>query len=275
MNRWFDEIAKGTLIAGAFFMSVSAAAAADGVPEIVTTADVVLLGEIHDNPRHHLTQAEFVRAIGPKAVVWEMLTPEQARAVEPAWQSDPARLERELDWASSGWPAFNLYAPVFGAAADAAWFGAQVPRAEVSGIMSGGIAAWFGDAAQAYGLADPLPKAEQAAREADQLASHCNALPAEMLPVMVDIQRVRDAVLARAVVQALDTAGGGPVVVITGNGHARLDRGVPVYLSRVRPELKVVALGQSEDGIVSGRFDLLRDAPAVDRGDPCEAFKKK
>jgi len=275
MNRWFDEFAKGTLIAGAFFVTAFAALAEEAVPGFVTSADVVLLGEIHDNPRHHQTQAKFVRAIGPKAVVWEMLTPEQARAVEPAWQSDPDRLERELDWASSGWPAFSYYAPVFEAAADAAWFGAQVPREAVSGIMSGGIAAWFGDAAQDFGLSAPLPRDEQAVREAGQQASHCNALPAEMLPVMVDIQRVRDAVLARAVVQALDAAGGGPVVVITGNGHARLDRGIPVYLERVRPELTVVALGQSEDGVVSGRFDLLRDAPAVDRGDPCEAFKKK
>ena len=40
--------------------------------------DVVILGEIHDNPAHHEVQAERVADIQPRALVFEMLTPEQA-----------------------------------------------------------------------------------------------------------------------------------------------------------------------------------------------------
>jgi uncharacterized iron-regulated protein len=94
-----------------------------------------------------------------------------------------------------------------------------------------------------------------------------------MLPGMVEVQRLRDAVLARAVVQAVEETGG-PVAVITGNGHARRDRGVPAYLGRIAPDLEVFVLGQTEDGApLEGGFDEVVSAPAVDRPDPCAAFQ--
>ncbi|MEL7256204.1 MAG: ChaN family lipoprotein, partial [Pseudomonadota bacterium] len=40
--------------------------------------DVLILGEFHDNPTHHAVQADAVRVIAPKAVVFEMLTPAEA-----------------------------------------------------------------------------------------------------------------------------------------------------------------------------------------------------
>jgi uncharacterized iron-regulated protein len=90
---------------------------------------------------------------------------------------------------------------------------------------------------------------------------------------MVAVQRLRDAVLARAVVQAMAETGG-PVAVITGNGHARRDWGVPAYLSRVAPEWEVFVLGQTEAGApLAGGFDAVLSAPAVDRPDPCAAFR--
>ena len=86
------------------------------------------------------------------------------------------------------------------------------------------------------------------------------------------IQRLRDAVLARAVLRATDETGG-PVAVITGNGHARKDRGIPTFLSRMRPGLSVFVLGQSEDGTITGEYDAVIDSPGVEREDPCLAFK--
>jgi hypothetical protein len=86
-----------------------------------------------------------------------------------------------------------------------------------------------GDAAR-FGLTEALDPDEQAAREAEQQEAHCNALPEEILPGFVEAQRLRDAALAEAALAALaDT--GGPVVVVTGNGHARADWGVPALLA--------------------------------------------
>lgn len=235
--------------------------------------DIVILGEVHDNPAHHAEQAARVAALKPRALVFEMLTPDQAARLTPDLIADPEAMAEALGWASSGWPDFAMYHPIFAAAPEAAIFGALVPREAARAVLEGGLAESFGDGADAYGLTEPLPEAEQAAREALQLAAHCDALPEEMLPGMVAVQRLRDAVLARAVIRAMEETGG-PVAVITGNGHARRDWGVPSYLARVAPDLEVFVLGQTEEGApLQGGFDEVVSAPAVARPDPCAAFR--
>lgn len=236
--------------------------------------DVVFLGELHDNPGHHARQAAYVADLEPKALVFEMLTQAQADLVTPELVADEAALEAELGWNASGWPDFAMYYPIFAAAADAPVFGAAVPRETAMDVMQTGVADAFRGDPEAYDLAVVLPEALQEAREALQLAAHCDAMPAEMLPLMVDIQRLRDAELAFSSLQALQQFGA-PVVVITGNGHARLDWGAPVYVQAADPSVTVAALGQAEDGAGApgGVFDLIETSPPVDRGDPCAAFR--
>jgi uncharacterized iron-regulated protein len=207
--------------------------------------DVYFLGEIHDNPAHHRTQADWVAALGPKALVFEMLTPDQAGRVTPALIADAEQLGAVLGWADSGWPEFAMYHPIFAAAPDAAYLGAAVPRDAARAAMSQGVAAAFGGQAARFGLDRPLPDDEQARREALQLRAHCDALPGEMLPGMVAIQRLRDARLAERALEALDRYGA-PVAVITGNGHARRDWGAPAALALAAPDLQIFALGQGE-----------------------------
>ena len=236
-------------------------------------ADVVFLGELHDNAAHHQRQAVYVADIAPTALVFEMLTQAQADLVTPELAADEAAMEVALGWNASGWPDFSMYYPIFAAAPEAVIYGAAVPRDVARRAMETGMAEAFRGDAEAYGLTVPLPQDQQAAREALQLAAHCDAMPAEMLPVMVDIQRLRDAELAYSAVQAFE-AHGGPVVVITGNGHARMDWGAPVYLMAAAPGLRVMSLGQGEEDVPpSGLFDLVESAPEVDRGDPCAAFR--
>ncbi|APG47987.1 ChaN family lipoprotein [Phaeobacter porticola] len=256
--------------------ATAATSVLDLVPRL-TDADVVFLGEAHDNPAHHQVQAELIAALAPAAVVWEMITPAQAAGLTPDLLRDGPALAEALDWAQSGWPDFALYQPVFAAGHGAAHVGALVPRADTRRAMEIGVAAFFGPDAAQYGLTDPLPEAQQSQREADQLANHCNAMPPEMLPVLVNLQRLRDAALARAVVIALQQPdydrSKGPVVVITGNGHARLDRGAPVALRQVRPDLRIAALGQSEDSQIAGEFNVVLDTVAISRPDPCLTFQ--
>lgn len=253
-----------------FLIFAPTALAAGGVFD---GADVVFLGELHDNPAHHLRQAAYVTEIAPTALVFEMLTQAQADLVTPDLVADEAALEAALGWNDSGWPDFSIYYPIFAAAPEADYFGAAIPRDVARQAMAEGMAEAFRGDAEAYGLTAPLPDAQQAEREALQLAAHCDAMPEEMLPVMVNIQRLRDAELAYSAVQAVE-AHGGPVVVITGNGHARMDWGAPVYLMAAEPDLRVAALGQGEEGAApSGVFDVVETSPPVDRGDPCDAFR--
>ena len=240
-------------------------------PETYGGAQVVVLGELHDNPTHHAHQARAVATLVPKALVFEMLTPEAARTM-PAVLPDVASLEKLLGWEASGWPDFALYHPIFAAAPQARVYGAEVPRGASRRAFDDGIAAVFGAGAGAYGLTAPLPPEDQAGREAEQAEAHCNALPPDLLPGMVDVQRLRDAALARAVVQAMEDTGG-PVAVITGNGHARTDQGLTVPLARVAPELRLLSIGQFELAAPAAPpHDLWLVTPAAPRDDPCKAF---
>ncbi|MCZ7675002.1 MAG: ChaN family lipoprotein [Roseovarius sp.] len=236
--------------------------------------DVVLIGEVHDNPGHHAEQAARVAAIKPAALVFEMLTPEQAAAATPAARASEAALRAALDWDKTGWPDFAMYYPIFAAAPQARILGAGVTRKAARKALEQGFATLIGDAdAARFGLDAPLPPDQQKAREALQMRAHCDALPDAMLPGMVRVQRLRDAMLARAAIAAHD-ATGGPVVVITGNGHARRDWGAPALLARAAPGLRVHAIGQTEDGLpLPGGFDEVISSPAADRDDPCEAFR--
>lgn len=249
------------------------AAALVAIAPLAQAQDVLILGEVHDNPAHHLAQAAEVEALSPSAIVFEMLTAAQADGAVMPQVADADALSAHLNWGDSGWPDFSMYHPIFTAAPGARIFGAGVSREAAFAAIGSGIAEAFAGDASAYGLDQPLPEDQQEAREELQFQAHCEALPRDILPGMVAVQRLRDAELARVTLTALEVTGG-PVAVITGNGHARRDWGMPVYLERVAPGLEVVVIGQTEDNDpLRGTFDKVLTAPSIERPDPCEAFR--
>lgn len=263
----FNLVSAGAALWAALFaLEVSAE-----VPQAAREAQVVVLGEQHDNPDHHMRQAAWVAELEPAALVFEMLTPAQGARAAFDW-TDQADLDAAIGWSGSAWPSFDMYFPIFAAAPDAVVYGAGVPRDELRAQLAAPLAAH--PLAIGFGLDQPASPDEQSARETLQAEAHCGALPDEMLPVMVDAQRLRDAALADVSLRALRNTGG-PVVVITGNGHARTDWGMPALLAYAAPDVTVFALGQGEDGsMVGGAFALTLDAPAPARGDPCAAFSQ-
>ena len=267
----------------AFLLALFAAplARAATVPEFIDRArgaDLVVLGEIHDNPTHHETQAEIVAALQPAALVFEMIpqsAEEKVNALRATGGSKDA-LAAALDWRESGWPDFTLYWRILAAAPRAQVFGAEQPGAEVRRAVIEGAAGVFGPDAANYGLDEPLPPAEQRLREAEQMRAHCDALPAEMLAGMVEAQRFRDASLADAAIWARTMTGGWQVVVITGSGHADKLRGMPALVSFAQPGLRIVTLGQFEgDPDTAGDYDALMIAPAPPRADPCAGLVER
>jgi uncharacterized iron-regulated protein len=266
-----STVLTAALLAVSFAAPLSSAEIAAEALDALPDADVVILGEVHDNPVHHQNQARAVAAIRPAALVFEMLTPEQAARASGVSRDDAAGLEAALGW--NNWPDFAMYHPIFTAAPTAQIRGGALPIDEVRRSIIDGAARVFGEGADEYGLTTALRDEDQAAREALQMSAHCDALPEVMLPGMVEAQRLRDAALARATVQA-HAATGGPVVVITGTGHARRDHGIPAKLAIAAPGLSVMAVGQMEaDPGAEAPFDLWVVTGGVDRPDPCAAFR--
>ncbi len=245
------------------------------LPPEALKADVLFIGEQHDNTTHHVRQAAWVEELKPSALVFEMLTSEQAGLVTSENRNDATALENALNWNASGWPDFSMYHPIFIAAPEADIYGAAVPRGKLRAMMGSNLDEVIGtDAVQMFDLDTPLPADQQLEREALQRTAHCNALPEDLLPRMVSVQRVRDAALAQTALYALQKTGG-PVVVITGNGHAREDWGAPFLLRLADATVDVFSIGQGEAGQVpDGGFGFVADGPAVDRGDPCDAFNQ-
>lgn len=264
-------------ILGAVLMAVPLSAAEDvelsELPTEVFGAQIVFLGEQHDNLGHHEVQALWTLKLAPRAIVFEMLTADQAAKITPENRQDEITLEQTLAWEASGWPDFSMYYPIFAAAPKAEIYGAGVPRDQLRDLMAEDLADVVGAATVArFELDQPLPASQQTTREDLQRTAHCDALPEELLPRMVSVQRLRDASLAQAALQALETHGP-PVVVITGNGHAREDWGAPFLLRQAAPEVAVFTLGQGEAGrMPDGEFAFVVDGAPVDRGDPCAAF---
>lgn len=268
----------GPLIAGLFLAwSVHAQEISpDDFPSL-PEAQVVIVGEIHDNPKHHENQALVAATLRPKALVFEMFGPRAALEATPEKRRRSEDLAGALGWEDSGWPDFTWYYPIFVAAPDAAVFGGAVPREDARRAVQEGAAEVLGSSAALFALDRDLPDTQQADREALQKSAHCDALPEDILPGMVEAQRLRDAALSRAVLAALAEAGG-PVLVITGNGHARRDWGIPALLEEAAPGTSVLVLGQFE----ASPEAQYGDAPPFDhwlitepaaREDPCAAFR--
>ncbi|MEL7347063.1 MAG: ChaN family lipoprotein [Pseudomonadota bacterium] len=255
-------------------------------------ADVAILGEIHDNALHHERQAEMVAAIAPSGLAFEMVPEASERGIAVFLETggEPGAIGPAIGWERMGWPDWSIYRPIFDAAfeddASPVITGGALPRASLGLAMREGAASAYGDGAVAAGLDRPLSALVQAQMTAEMIRAHCDLIPAEAAAPMVEVQRLRDARFAAAVLRARDRAPAGPTVLITGNGHARTDRGVPAFLDTMAPALSVLSLGQVE---VTGDADSAGDyadqlalydfvwfsTGVPGRGDPCDALRQR
>lgn len=256
-------------------------------------ADFVLLGEKHDNPDHHRLQAKALSGLverGRRPVVgFEMLTTDQSAALTAHLEKnsrDAAGLGPAVGWEKSGWPAWEQYQPI----ADVA-LAAGLPLAAVSlsrqisqKIRKLGLAALPAEVVVRTQLDTPLDTETQQAMEDEVRDAHCGYLPERAVKPVVRMQRVRDAVMADNLALSSRQADGG--ILITGAGHARNDRAIPIVLKRLRPQSHTltVAFLEVQDGWNSPNdyadifgapalpFDFIWFTPRLDDLDPCEKF---
>jgi len=245
---------------------------------LLGSAQVVVLGETHDNPDHHALQAWAVRALvaagGRPQVAFEMIDRDRQADLAAA-APDLDGLGDALRWKERGWPDWSLYRSIAEAALAA---GGTLSAANLPADLTRQIARRAEPAEQAarLGLDIPLPDNIAAALADEIRASHCNMMPESAIPAMVRVQRARDAEMAATVAALAQRPGAGPVVLIAGAGHARTDRGVPERLGQIAPGLNVFSLGliETEAAITDPAaepppFDAVWFTGRAEREDPC------
>jgi len=191
-----------------------------------------------------------------------------------------------LDRRAWQWP---LHRPLIAAALDAHLpvRASNIARADLMRVARAGatalpIAPWRERFQNAHWGSD-----EEAALRSDIVEAHCNALPAAAVPGLLLAQRVRDAVMAQALVDAATADG---AILVAGNGHVRKDLGVPVYLEASHNRDTTVAsvsvgfveVSDTErraadfphNAVPSPRsFDYVWFTSPASRDDPCAALR--
>jgi uncharacterized iron-regulated protein len=226
-------------------------------------AQHVILGETHDNPEHHRLQLAVLRALGgkPRVLAMEQFDSEYQAAIDAARAAgaDAERIADAGHFDRRGWN-WPLYRPLVEFALEHGWalVAANLSRAEARAIVA--------ETARS-GLPAAAP-AVKAALERDIIDGHCGAAPeAKRLAGMVEAQRARDARMASALRL--------PSVLIAGVGHARRDRGVPLYLgdSNVLSVTFIeVEVDRTKPQEYAGgaSYDYLWFTPRALREDPCK-----
>lgn len=237
-------------------------------------ARYVYAGEKHDNPDHHLLQAELIAAVAPRAVVFEHLDHE-----DPIGDATtPDALREASKWDESGWPPFEEYRPVFDAvfAAGAKVVAGHPTRSEVKTAMNEGFAALPPEAIAGLPLDPGLPPEARASLAEEIVDTHCGMADEALVDKMLRAQLLKDTWMARAMTAQPE----GPVVLVAGNGHTRGDRGVPIWVTPAPDRQVVVAFVEVQadttdpTAVDPEGADWLVFTPRHDDDDPCARFRK-
>lgn len=233
--------------------------------EALLPADVLLVGEQHDAPEHHLIEQQIIAALASKgllaAVALEMsdIGPSTA-ALKPSATEEQTR--RALNWPEKSWP-WTDYGPAVMTAVRAGVpvLGANLSRAEMPNSMR--------DATLDTRLPGPALKAQQQAIR----IGHCDQLPETQITPMTRIQIAKDITMAAAIQQAV--LPGKVVVLLTGNGHADRLLGVPQHLP-ADLQVKVIHLraGGAGTSAPSDPRDSVWATPALPVIDYCAGLSK-
>jgi uncharacterized iron-regulated protein len=261
----------------------------------IVETDYLLLGELHDNQVHHRHQVWAIKQLAiagrDAGIAYEMIYKEQGERLAGLEISSADQLIEILNRTQTGWDYENQYRPLFVETLAAGYpiVAANLDRKQLMEVLMQGTDKLpsgyrrildntpFSDA-QTSGLLDEIN------------TSHCNLLDAQTGSMMLQGQRIRDAVLTESLLSINE-----PVkVLIAGLGHVRNDRGLPLYLEKnLETPADILAIGMIEvdpektDPATYAEawnsdilpFDIAIFTPKVDHGDLCgdleKHFKKK
>jgi uncharacterized iron-regulated protein len=243
-----------------------------------------LLGEVHDNVVQHRMRADALRKLleqgARPAIAFEQFDRERQADIDrarteapPEGRSLAAHVIERGQGAKNTWD-WTQYRPFVELALqyDLPIVAANLSRADAARVGRDGVGAVFDAAEQRRLGLDRADQQLQRTHESIARDAHCRMLPESALAGLARAQVARDAVLADAVRRYADRG----VILLTGNGHARRDIGVPRHLTAAERE-RVWSIGLIEAGSEERVtfYDVAFLTPRQERADPCASLKPK
>ena len=248
--------------------------------QAVLSSDVAVLGEVHDNPRHHQLRGELLRQLpaASKTVVAEHLSWRQR--FKEGGELLTGLEAAGFDAKGWGWP---LHQPVFEAvtAMNMPLMGGNLPGESIKEVFKTRGQS-LPEAVRSLLAKAPFDVQQSKALEEEIDQGHCGAMPASMFEGMAAVQRGRDAAMAEVALANL------PSVVLAGNGHAWKHLGVPFVVNKVSPHSQTLSVlfMEWDDGRplqekqaflaeLASQADYVWLTPPQSREDPCGKLLKK
>ena len=248
--------------------------------QAVRVSDVAVLGEVHDNPRHHQLRGELLRQLpaASKTVVAEHLNWRQR--FTPQAELLTGLQAAGFDDQGWGWP---LHQPVFEAVAamQMPLMGGNLPGEIIKEVFKTRGQS-LPEAVRTLLAKTPFDEQQRKAMNEEIDQGHCGAMPASMFDGMAAVQRGRDAAMAEVALAHL------PSIVLAGNGHAWKHLGVPFVVNKAVPQLRSVSVlfmewddsrpnseKQAFLAELAPQADYVWLTPLQAREDPCAKLNKK
>ena len=243
--------------------------------------DHILLGETHNNPDHHILQAEIINLLvisGTKpTVVMEMLELKGWQDQPQVWHKQQ-ELKELASMLNDGWP-WDLYAPILNSVVQ------HRLKLYAGNVSSDELHRWSNEQVS-YNINDVINEYSYTednftTLKKEIIDSHCGHANEGFVKFMSRAQMQRDRVMATAL---LDKEY--PVVFIAGQGHIRNDYAVPMQLQKkfklnsfISVAFISVQEGQDDPQTylpgMHDLYDVVYFTPNHTNEDPCEKFRKQ
>ena len=252
-------------------------------------ADVLLLGETHDNQLHHENQQKLLKArigSGASPALMPALMMEQLNA------EDQGALDLALAGSNRDETLNNVtglikfadqqpYQPLLAIAIDNKLpvIAANIPNQRLQPVIWRGYAVYDADELKRLAVEEVWNERRQKYLATNMGGAHCGQLRDELRAGLTRSQRLRDALMVDSAVSSIARG----VVAIVGSSHARRDIGLPLYFAARAPSARILSVGFIEvsPGVTDPRayeadsatgeapYDVIWFTPRVDRADPC------
>lgn len=255
----------------------------------ISDSKYILLGETHDNIKHHENQAwvidELARLSFSTSVSFEMIDDTQAEFIAGRDIKTSNDLIKLLNHYKTAWQYEDYYKVLFDSVLQEGLkiLPANIERQKLYNFIRHNKSGLPIETEQLMTDVSLTPEMENNLRK-EIIESHCGMIDQGSAEPMMNGQRIRDATMALSLLNAdADRR-----VLIAGRGHVRNDRGVPVYLSSQDKGAKIIVITlleveQNNDDIASYLThpdtieypsDYVWFTARAQREDPCIAFKK-